>query len=146
MPTVSLLNSELDVDVQEMHHHDEYHKEKDAIPTCAFEKELGIAIDTGTELELEQVAIPFLPPPTYTSRRSLTAKVEDTSTLVVHDRIHAVPDSMFKLALGLHVNNTGMSRSEYTSLLEILKMLDNQQLAKVSQYTEVFGYTSPSTT
>src|SRR6266850_983735 len=127
-----------DVDIQEIQHHNQYQKpedddDKNAIPTGAFEEEFEIEgettiVDNRTELELEHVAPPSMLPPALTSRRLSTAELEDTSTLIVHDRIHAVPDSKFKLALGLHANNTGMSRSEYTSLLEILKMLDHPEI------------------
>ena len=56
--------------------------------------------------------------------------LEDTSELVPHNRI-PLESSKFKLALGLFANNSGMSRSEYISLLEILQMLGHDEISKL---------------
>jgi hypothetical protein len=84
------------------------------ILTCEFDE-----VDIEAEQASVLVTLGSMLPLYSTSRRSLKAKLKDTSKLIIHDRVPLM-SLKFKLTLGLFANNTGMSRSEYTSLWEIL--------------------------
>ena len=114
----------LDIDLQDIQLADQYHAllpqdEETIIPTIEFEDQVseptGSTPGTGDAFNL-------MPPP-QTRRTSL-----DTSEPLPHPRVRDEDPDPFMLALGLWCGEAGISRTQYSSLREILRILEPHPL------------------
>jgi hypothetical protein len=118
-----------DVDLQEIQRVDQYNdpiiEVNDKVPTQDFNLDESTATAT-TE------SIGIMEPPLR--RQPSAFLTDDESEPVPHTRIIDLEPSKFKFALGLWCNHVGISRTQYSSLREILRMLEPN--AEVSRLPE----------
>lgn len=94
-------------------------EDEDEIPTMDFE-------DMDTEAVEAQAVSEVLP-----------EEFPDDSTLIKHRQIKSIEPSKVEIALGLFCTTSGISRTEYQSLLEILSMLRGQDGKSVPEINKL---------
>jgi hypothetical protein len=111
----------------------------DAVPTIEFDSIATQDQDSETETETESsnalaasqtMSISSMEPPC----RDSLADLNDTSTLVVHRRFYDINPSKFKVGLGLWCEKAGISRTDFASLRELLKLVGSPaEMAKIPE-------------
>ena len=121
----------IDFNLQELQQADQYDDivatievdELGALPTEPFEREEVLSSTLSATLS---GTIPATPS-TATGTATAAADDEDDSEFVEHLRAKTTDPTRFRIALGLWCQEAGISRPQYTSLLEILRMPELQQ-------------------
>lgn len=110
--------------MQKLQQEDQYQepKEFEDLPTIEFNFD-EVEDDTSRPLPATTPALGSMQPPSRTS--------DDGSILIHHHHFYDPSMSKLEMALGLWAGNTGISRSEFTSLREILGMIPDHDVQRL---------------
>ena len=128
----------LDINLQELQQEDQY-EAVTAFPDDDEVVDFDEAVDDSMNIDISEdkqatitstTAESIMAPPSH----HFSTAEDDPAEPIPHPRTRDLKPSKFKLALGLWCEDTGISRSQYSSLYEILQMLGpHPELAKLPE-------------